>query len=338
MTSIDNSELGQVRDSGRDWHLRTIGSLLVSLIAIGAVVWWALRQKAPTFPSGLGPISLLVASVGCYTVATLLRGVRWHEVLRLAHVEHHPSDAIALIPVGYMGNTILPARAGEILRVLLLKARSSASRREILGSIIAERGLDAAVIAAMFATMTAIGIANAPTGKGAALIAVGVLVAGALGVLLLLALRRRGRFERFAVIARPFLIATKLLLCRRGALLALMTAAIWLIEGFIYWLIAQSLDLPVSYLDGVYLVVLAGLAAIVPAGPGFIGTVDAAIIFGLAAIGIEGGQALSFAILVRFIIFVQITIVGLILMLVRYGGLGKLRMRTTSEVDEPVGE
>jgi uncharacterized membrane protein YbhN (UPF0104 family) len=334
MTSIEESELDQKRDSDRDWHLRTIGSLLVSLIAIGAVVWWALRQKAPTFPSGLGPISLLLASVGCYAVATLLRGVRWHEVLRLAHVEHHLSDAIALTPVGYMGNTILPARAGEILRVLLLKARSSASRREILGSIIAERGLDAAVVAAMFATMTAIGIANAPTGKGAALIAVCVLVAGALGVLLLLALRRRGRFERFAVIARPFLIATKLLLCRRGALLAMMTAAIWLIEGFIYWLIAQSLDLPVSYLDGAYLVVLAGLAAMVPAGPGFIGTVDAAIIFGLAAIGIKSGQALSFAILVRFIVFVPITIVGLILMLVRYGGLGKLRMRTVELADK----
>ena len=331
MTSIDESELGQVRDGRRNWRLRTIGSLLISLAAIGAVVWWALRQKAPTFPSGLGPISLLFASVGCYVVATLLRGVRWHEVLRLARIEHHQSDAIALTPVGYMGNTILPARAGEILRILLLKARSTASRREILGSIIAERGLDAAVIAAIFATMTAIGIANAPTGKGAALIAVGVLAVAALGVVLLLALRRRGRFERFAVIARPFLIATKLLLCRRGALLALMTAAIWLIEGFIYWLIAQSLDLPVSYLDGVYLVVLAGLAAIVPAGPGFIGTVDAAIIFGLAAIGIEGGQALSFAILVRFVVFVPITVVGLLLMLFRYGGLGKLRMRTVRE-------
>jgi len=334
MTSIEESELEQVRDSGRNWHLRTVGSLLVSLIAIGAVVWWALRQKAPTFPSGLGAISLLVASVGCYAVATLLRGVRWHEVLRLAHVEHHPSDAIALTPVGYMGNTILPARAGEILRVLLLKARSTASRREILGSIIAERGLDAAVVAAMFATMTAIGIANAPTGKGAALIVVGVLAAGALGVVLLLALRRRGRFERFAVIARPFLIATKLLLCRKGAFLALMTAAIWFIEGFIYWLIAQSLNLPVSYLEGAYLVVLAGLAATVPAGPGFIGTVDAAIIFGLAAIGIKSGQALSFAILVRFIIFVPITIVGLILMLVRYGGLGKLRVRTVELADK----
>lgn len=333
MTSIEESELGQVLDRRRHHGLRTAGSLLVSLAAIGAVVWWALRQETPTFPSGLGPISILVASVGVYVVATLLRGERWHEVLKLARIEHHRSDAIALTPVGYMGNAILPARAGEILRILLLKARSSASRREILGSIIAERGLDAAVIAAMFATMTAIGIANAPTGKGAALIAVGVLAAGALGVALLLALRRRGRFERFAVIARPFLIATKLLLCRRGVLLALMTAAIWLLEGFIYWLIAQSLDLPVSYLDSAYLVVLAALAAMVPAGPGFIGTVDAAIIFGLAAIGIKSGQALSFAILVRFVIFVPITIVGFLLLLFRYGGLGKLRIRTVEEAD-----
>ena len=331
MSAIDERE----PDRASAWRLspglRNAGGLLISLGAIGAVVWWALRQKAPTFPSGAGVIMILVASIGCYVVATVVRGLRWHLILGLAGIEHRRADAFALTPVGYMGNNVLPARAGEILRMLLLKARSTASRREILGSIIAERVLDVATLAALFAVMTTFGIAGAPTGRGTALVAVSVLAAGALGTALLLALRRRGRFERFAEIMRPFLLATKLLLCVKGALLGLVTAAIWLLEGFLYWLVAQSLELPVNYLDAAYLVVLASIVAMVPAAPGYLGTVDAAIIFGLGAIGIKSGQALSFAILVRFVIFVPITAVGLLFMLFRYGGLDKLRMRTVRE-------
>ena len=331
MSSIDERELDRAPGRRLSPGARTAGGLLISLASVGGVVWWAMHQHAPTFPTGTTAVLLIVAAVGCYAAATVIRGIRWHLVLELAGVEHHRVDALALTPVGYMGNNVLPARAGELLRVILLKARSSASRREILGSIIAERMLDAVTLVALFAVMTTIGIAGAPTGRGAALVAIGALGAGTLGIFLLLALRRRGRFERFALIMRPFLIATKLLLCRRGTLLALMTGVIWLLEGFIFWLVAQSLELPVNYVEGTYLVVLASIVAMVPAAPGYLGTVDAAIIFGLGAIGIRSGQALSFAILVRFVIFVPITAVGLLLMLFRYGGLGRLRMRTIRE-------
>ncbi|MGC9975056.1 MAG: lysylphosphatidylglycerol synthase transmembrane domain-containing protein [Gaiellaceae bacterium] len=334
MSAVGEQELKRASRREIRPGIRTAASLLISLAAIGAVVWWALRQKAPTFPSGVGPISILVGGIAAYAIATVIRGIRWSLVLELAGIEHERTDALALVPVGYMGNTVLPAIAGEILRMLLLKARSSASRREIFGSIIAERTLDAVTLALLFAVMTTIGIAGAPTGRGAALIAAGVLVVGALGAVVLLAIRRRGRFERFASVARPFLRATKLLLCARGVVLGVITAAVWLLEGFIYWLVARSLELPVNYIDSVYLVVLASIVAMVPAAPGYLGTVDAAIIFGLGAIGIKGGQALSFAILVRFIIFVPITIVGLLLMVIRYGGLGKLRVHRMSEVEE----
>ena len=331
MSAIDERELDRASGRRLSPGVRAAGGLLISLGAIGGVVWWAMHQHAPTFPTGTTAVLLIVAAVGCYAAATVIRGIRWHLILELASVEHHRVDALALTPVGYMGNNVLPARAGEILRMLLLKARSTASRREILGSIIAERVLDVATLAALFAVMTTFGIAGAPTGRGTALVAVSVLAAGALGTALLLALRRRGRFERFAEIMRPFLLATKLLLCVKGALLGLVTAAIWLLEGFLYWLVAQSLELPVNYLDAAYLVVLASIVAMVPAAPGYLGTVDAAIIFGLGAIGVKSGQALSFAILVRFVVFVPITVVGLLLMLFRYGGLGKLRMRTVRE-------
>jgi len=333
MTAIDGKELEQTPRSRLRPGVHIVGGLLVSLAAIAGVVWWALGQQTPTFPTGTRSILLLVTGVGCYAAATVVRGVRWHLILNLAGIPHRAVDAFALIPVGTMGNNVLPARAGEFLRMFLLKGRSSASRREIFGSIIAERVLDTYTLIVLFAVMTAVGIAGAPTGRRSVLLTAAVLAASVLGAGSLIALRRRGKLERFAKIARPFLRATRLLFRTRGVALALATSVIWLLEGLVYWLVARSLELPVTYIDGVYLVVLASLAAMVPAGPGFIGTVDAAIIFGLGAIAIKGGQALSFAILIRFVVFVPITVVGLLLMLFNYGGLGKLRMRAVREVE-----
>ena len=45
-----------------------------------------------------------------------------------------------------MGNNVLPARGGELLRTFLLGARTQATKRTILGTIVAERVLDAVAL------------------------------------------------------------------------------------------------------------------------------------------------------------------------------------------------
>ena len=49
------------------------------------------------------------------------------------------------------------------------------------------------------------------------------------------------------------------------------------------------------------------------------------MLVGLRRLGISGGPAVAFALLVRFVLYVPITIVGLALLVLRYGGLGQLR-------------
>ena len=48
-----------------------------------------------------------------------------------------------------MGNNVLPARAGEALRVVLLDQRTGAGKRKITGSIVAERVLDVIALGAI---------------------------------------------------------------------------------------------------------------------------------------------------------------------------------------------
>lgn len=300
---------------------RTLLGLVVSGVSLGAVVWWASRQEAPTFPTSASALGLLGAAVGLYGVATLLRGWRWHTILCRAEIGHRATDAYALTAVGYMGNTVLPVRGGELLRVALLAPRSTGGPGQILGSIVAERVLDAVALVTLFGVMTWIGVAGAPVGRVPAtlgVVAVLLALAGAFGYL---RLRRQGRMERFAVRMRPLTRATRLLLGLSGTALLALTTVVWLLEGVILFLVGQSVGVGISVSEGAFLVVLASFFALVPAAPGYVGTFDAAILFGLAALDVKGGLGVAFALLVRFVLFVPITGAGLVLLLARYGGL-----------------
>jgi uncharacterized membrane protein YbhN (UPF0104 family) len=313
----------------RRLHSRDLLGLAISVVSLGGVLWWASRQDRPEFPTSPGDLAPLAGALGVYAGITLARGWRWHTILRRIEIPHQTADAFGLTVVGYMGNNVLPARGGEVLRVLLLGERVGGRRLDIIGSIVAERLLDVLTVVGLFALMTWIGVAGAPAGRRPVAVALAgaALAVGVVGVYR--ALRRRGRLERLATTIRPFVRASQLMLGRTGAVLICLTIAIWLFEGLNFWLVGHSLDLGISLLDATFLAVLASFAAAIPSAPGYIGTYDAALVFGLEALDVSGGQALAFAVLVRFTIFVPITLAGLALILARYGGLPRLRPRSS---------
>jgi glycosyltransferase 2 family protein len=301
--------------------LRDLLAFVISIISLGAFVWWALHQKRPHFPTSAGHILLVAIAVALYAAATVVRGWRWHRVLNRAGVDHRRADALGLTVVGYMGNTILPARGGEVLRILLLGERSSARRREILGSIVAERVLDALVLVVLFCALTWSGVAGTHKGKLPAAIGLAAVGAGAIGLIFYIRLRKQGKLERFAEMVRPFVRASRLLFGRLGLALGAVTAGVWILEGIIFSLVGHSLGLGVDVLEGTFLTVLTSFFLLIPAAPGYIGTFDGALVVGLRAVGVTGGQALAFVLLTRFVLFVPVTVAGLVLMFTRYGGL-----------------
>lgn len=327
-----------VAPSGRALRARRLAGPAVSVVSLLAVVWWALHQQAPQWPTGAGSILLLVLAVIVYAGVSAVRGVRWYLILRRAGVEASMGDAQALTVVGYMGNTVLPARGGELLRVFLLAQRTGCSRVTILGTIIAERLVD---LLALLILLLLLAIATATGGWGAshagvtAAIAASTLLVLALALLVGRWLSRLGRFRALANRVGSLTLASRNLFDTQGALLILLASAVWIGEGLIFWLVGRALHLPLNILQASFLVVLSSLVAIIPAAPGYAGTYDAAIQFGLRALHMHGGRAISFGLLVRLVIFVPITVAGLILLVVRYGGLsslGRVRRAAASRV------
>ena len=134
-------------------------------MAIAGCVIWALGQDAPRFPEGPGHVGLLAVGMFVYLVASLLRGLRWDVILRSLRIAHRTADSYALTAVGYMGNTVLPARGGEVLRIVLMARRSCARRREVLGSIVVERVLDLASLGVLLCVIGLSGVVRPRAGR-----------------------------------------------------------------------------------------------------------------------------------------------------------------------------
>ena len=314
-----------VGTAGRGHTMRVI-STVVSLLFLVAAGWWVSKQKMPSIPKGTHAYLSMGAALAIYAVATLIRGERWHRLLR--HTSIHPKrlDSYAIVTVGYAGNNILPARAGEALRTFLVAGRvqDSASKREILGTIIAERVLDAAVLAIAFA----FGAYGALV-SGSPIALLGIVVVGIAAVALFPSRFHpqpsHPRLKWLVESIGRLLAPTRQLISREGAWLFAMTFVIWAIEASTYFLVAHAVGLGISFGGAVFIMVVANFVALIPAGPGYVGTFDAAVLFAAKNLGRGHGVAVSFLLLLRFVLFIPITVTGLLLLVGRYGGLAGYR-------------
>ena len=310
--------------SPRRSRVRTILSIVVSLVFLGAAAWWASRQEFPELPSTGDAFAKLGAALGVYVLATIGRGERWHRLLREGHTHLRRRDSWSMTVVGYMGNNVLPARAGEALRTYLASSRGGGSAREVLGTIVAERVLDAVVLAVLFS----LGAYGALV-DGNPLVFAGLVLLGVAAILFFPSHWKpdpdhphlRWLMETLVRLLRP----TRRLASRAGLLLLGLTFIIWALEASVYWLVGESLALGISWGEAVFIMVVANFVSLIPAGPGYVGTYDAAVLFALRALGTVRSQALGYVLLVRFVLFVPITVAGAILLIGRYGGIAGYR-------------
>ena len=231
------------------------------------------------------------------------------------------ADSYALTAIGYAVNNVLPARAGDAVRVVLMAPRAQASRRTVLGTIVAERLLDVGVILVLFLVVgyAVLGEVGAGSVEWIAL-ATAAVIAGVAVRSCSCAATSASTTSSRRCCPRP-----RGLLSAHGALLVAMTFGIWIIEALRGSRSAPSVGFAMSFLEGLYLVALASVFALIPSGPGYAGTQDAAAVIGIKAIGGTGATAVSYLVMLRFVLLVPITVVGFLLLVTRYGGLGAAR-------------
>jgi glycosyltransferase 2 family protein len=303
------------------FRLQWLG-LAVSVLCVAGVVWWATKQQPPQLPSTRGELAALVGAILLYGLATVVRSERWQRLLEDERATPARVDTYALTCVGYMGNNILPARGGDVIRTLLMAPRAHTSIRTVIGTLLAERLLDIAVLVVIF-VVVGYGLLGEVGGGKVEII---LLAAAGVAIAVVIAYFAVRRNEKMMAFVGPMLSATLgLRRAHHGLLLLGMTLLIWGIEAGVWMSAGAAVGFGMTPIEGLYIVALASVFSMIPSGPAYAGTQDAAAILGIKALGGTGAQAVAYIVMLRFIIVVPITLVGLVLLAARYGGLRRLK-------------
>ena len=308
-------------------RLAGYAGILISIASLVAIVWWASRQEPPEFPTSAEDLAALGAAIVLYFAACAVRGERWQVLLVENGASPSRADTYGLIAVGYLGNNVLPARAGDALRVLLLVPRARTDARTVIGTLVAERLCDVLVLGLLFVLLGYGLLSGAGTDLfGDRLGTVAIVAAAVLVVCVTVAvvLHTRGHLTRVVDFLRPLAAATTNLRGRHGAEVLVLTVVVWALEGSVWYLTAVAAGLGVDVIEALYLLALSSMLVLIPAGPGYAGTMDAAILIGSQALDKSASAAVTYLILLRFVLMVPITIAGLVIGAMRYGGVQRL--------------
>jgi len=274
----------------------------------------------------------LVPGVAVYFLAVWGRAWRWHYLLR--PVKSIPTRTMfPIVAIGYMGNNIYPARAGEVLRAVVLKRRENVAISASLATIIVERVFDGVVMLAfVFLNLPELARLTADSGlvgdiQTVALLGTGAFIGALLAFLLAAMFPERAealikvlvgrlvpsRFrERVLDLSGRFLGGLESLRSPREALMVFLTSiVIWLLETGKYWLVMHAFPtLQVSFFALMLMNGIVNLATTIPSAPGYVGTFDAPGIAVLSAYGVEKALAAGYTLVLHVALWVPITALG----------------------------
>jgi dolichyl-phosphate beta-glucosyltransferase len=282
-------------------------------LAFGSLVLYAVLRQFE-LPDTMAAIrnahrDLLLLGVALMVVGYLLRGARWRIW------EHSLSywDSLRLVLIGFMGNNVLPARLGEILRAHCAAAKlpGGRGRTAVLASIAAERILDGLVLA----IFCFVGMALVPLDhRLQSSLFVASFAFAVLASALVFSIRYHEKIRNFvAATNRRFpghvtsfarekashfldgLLPLGTLPRMVGAIA--ITVLIWTIEVGFYYLIGLAVWNGMSIRIAILFLVAVNFASLIPFTIGGIGTIEAVSLAFLTGAGISRYPALAMILL-----------------------------------------
>jgi glycosyltransferase 2 family protein len=279
-----------------------------------ARVWHALRTSDYVW---------LVPALGVFAVGVVARALRWRSLFSVGRRPPLGTVLNATV-VGYVFNSILPARAGEAARVVVLTQRSSTSAVEIVATVVLERVYDVIAILVIFFAAEP-WLPHVSWFRAAALVAI-ALAAALVATITVLALYGDQPVRLFLRPLRRFSLLSGARLDRaaeevihglsglRSATVALQafiwTVTAWLCSALCAYFVILGFHLHLSFASGVLVVVAVGLGMILPSPPGAIGVFEGAALIALKAYGIPHSSALPYALVLHAVNLIPFLLVA----------------------------
>lgn len=274
----------------------------------------------------------IIPGLVAYWIAVWVRTWRWTYLLRpLKKISTRA--AFPIVVIGYMGNNILPARTGELLRAYVLRRNEDVPISGSLATIVLERAFDGVVMLSFVVfNLPELAGVSSDSGLVGSLYYLAVLgvVAFFMAVALLLFMavypksteaalewvNQRLVPQRFRTTAtelsQRFLLGLGSLRSPKDVFMVLLTSIlIWLLETVKYWFLMRAFPFEVSFFALMLMNGVVNLATTLPSAPGYIGTFDAPGIAVLVAYGVDHALATGYTIVLHAALWLPITLLGL---------------------------
>ena len=278
----------------------------------------------------------LIPGILVYFGAVWARTWRWHYMLR--HIKQVPLLRLfPIVVIGYMGNNVYPARAGEVLRSYVLKRKEGVPVSASLATVVLERLFDGLVML-LFVFVT---LPFAPLPPAYSVLVTFFSAAFLLALIVFFALavrpermsrvyawlvdrllpkrvrpRVHGLFDRFIVGLQSLRSPRDL------ALIFISSAAIWLTETTKYWFVMQAFPFHVPFFVLMLMTAVVNLFTSLPSTPGYVGTFDAPGIAVLTGYGVAKTIATGYTLVLHVALWLPITALGALFMLLDHVGWG----------------
>jgi uncharacterized protein (TIRG00374 family) len=266
----------------------------------------------------------IVPGVAVYFFGVWARTWRWDYLLR--PMKKIPLQRLfPVVVIGYMGNNVYPARAGELIRAYVLRRREGVSMGASLATIIVERVFDGLVM--LIFVFIGLPFTPMPAWLQTMVIAASLLFFGALALFMALAIKiewaeaaygwviDRVVPERFRVSVRGFadrfMTGLHSLRSGRAVLMLFVTSiVIWLAETVKYWFVMHAFNFSVPFWVLMLMNGIVNLATTIPSSPGYVGTFDAPGIAILNLFGVDRTLAAGYTLVLHAALWLPITLLG----------------------------
>lgn len=243
-----------------------------------------------------------------------LRAMRWHILLN-AQNNIRPASVFWANMAGYLGNAILPARGGEIVRAVYIARKENIPVAFALATGITERFVDLAALVGIGAASLFFAEAF-PRSMQEALKSFALLAAAGVAFIFLLPIFHRGVSRILAslpFLSQPlksklqemtnhFLEGVKVVArVKRGLPFLLFTALIWLMDGIGMVVFAFSLHETLTLAQSFLLIAALGISSAIPSTPGYVGVYQFVAVTVLVPFGFARESALALIFLSQFL-------------------------------------
>lgn len=244
-------------------------------------------------------------------LSVLVRAIAWRLTIGQALPDPQPSFAhvFSSFGVGLLGNAVLPARAGELARVAVLRRHLPGHGRgttaTLLGTVFAHRLFDLPAVALLVAYVFA--TAKIPHWAVTSLIVFGLVGLTLLSAAIISVRRAHGAahaldagavsLKRLLVMGRQGLVVLRAPLPAAGA--AFFQLGGWVLQILAVYAVMQAFDLGVHLPAAGLVLLLMNVATIFPFWPGNIGLLQAAVALPLVTYGVAYGVGFAFALVLQ---------------------------------------